>query len=61
MKKITLGLLIFLVLGLAIFLLYRSGFRENQVLLEIEAPDEAAAGEEIEYLLLIENKNNFAL
>ena len=61
MKKITLGLLIFLVLGLAIFLLYRSGFRENQVLLELEAPDEAAAGEEIEYLLLIENKNNFAL
>ena len=60
-KKIVYGLLFLIILGIAIFLLYRSGFREGQVDLKIEAPQDAVAGEEIEYKIIVENKNNFNL
>lgn len=60
-RRITIGLFIILILGTAIFLLYRSGFREGQVILKIEAPGEAVSGEEIEYKIIVENKNNFDL
>lgn len=60
-RRIITGLLVFLVFGTAIFLLYRSGFREGNVILKIEAPDQAPSGEEIEYRFIIENRNNFDL
>jgi hypothetical protein len=60
-KRVLIGLFVFSVLGIAIFLLYRSGFREGQVELKIEAPEEAVAGQEIEYKIIAENKNNFNL
>src|SRR3989344_4930756 len=60
-RRIFIGFIILAVLGIAIFLLYRSGFREGQVDLKIEAPQEAVAGEEIEYKIIVENKNNFTL
>ncbi|MEK7659439.1 MAG: hypothetical protein AAB338_02180 [Patescibacteria group bacterium] len=60
-KRIIIGLLIFLIFGAAIFLLYRSGFREGNVILKIEAPEEAVSGEEIKYKLIVENRNNFGL
>lgn len=60
-RRIIIGIFVFLILGTAIFLLYRSGFREGQVVLEIEAPEESVSGEEIEYKLIVENKNNFDL
>lgn len=60
-RRIVIGLLILLIFGTAIFLLYRSGFREDNVILKIEAPDQALSGEEIEYRLIIENRNNFDL
>ncbi len=60
-RRIILGLFILLILAMAIFLLYRSGFREGQVILKIEAPEEAVSGEEIEYKLIVENRNNFDL
>ena len=50
-RRIVIGLFIILILGTAIFLLYKSGFREGQVILKIEAPEEAVSGEEIEYKL----------
>ncbi len=60
-RRIFIGLFVLLILGISIWLLYRSGFREGQVSLEIEAPEEAIAGEEIEYKVIVENKNNFDL
>lgn len=60
-RRIIIGLLVLLILGAVIWLLYRSGFREGNVILEISAPKEAAAGEEIEYKVVIENKNSFDL
>ena len=60
-RRIIIGLLILLIFGAAIFLLYRSGFREGNVILKIEAPDQALSGEEIEYRVIIENNNNFDL
>lgn len=60
-RRIIVGLFIIFILGIAIFLLYRSGFREGQVGLKIEAPGAVTAGEEIEYKLIVENKNNFDL
>lgn len=60
-RRIVIGLFILLILGTVIFLLYRSGFREGQVILRIEVPEEAVSGEEIEYKLVVENKNNFDL
>ncbi len=53
--------MVLLIFGTAIFLLYRSGFREGNVILKIEGPEEAASGEEIEYRIIIENRNNFDL
>ena len=60
-KKVVYGLLFLVILAIAIFLLYRSGFREGQVDLKIEAPEEAIAGEEIEYKIIVENNNKFRL
>lgn len=60
-SRIFIGIIVLSVLGIAIFLLYQSGFREGQVGLEIKAPEEATAGEEIEYKIIVENKNNFSL
>ncbi|MEK7537085.1 MAG: hypothetical protein AAB584_01430 [Patescibacteria group bacterium] len=60
-RRIIIGLFILLIFGTAIFLLYRSGFREGNVIFKIEAPDQVSSGEEIEYRLIIENRNNFDL
>ena len=60
-KRIFIGLIVLAILGTSIFLLYQSGFREGQVGLEIKAPEEATSGEEIEYKIIVENKNNFSL
>lgn len=60
-RRAIIALFILLIFGAAIFLLYRSGFREGNVILKIEAPDQAPSGEEIEYRLIIENRNNFDL
>ena len=51
----------FVVLAMAVFLLYQSRFREGRVALAVEAPESASSGEEIEYKVVIENKNNFDL
>ena len=45
------------VLALAGLFFFRNGFQEGRVVFEIEAPDRARAGEEIEYRIKIENKN----
>ncbi len=51
-------LLFIIILIIAAFLFFqREGFREGQVVLKIEAPEEATAGEEIEYKVRVENKN----
>lgn len=42
-------------------MLYQSKFREGQVFFEIKAPKEAISGEEIEYKVVVENRNNFDL
>ncbi len=60
-RRIFIGIIVLLVLGISIFLLYKSGFREGQVILKIEAPGEVVSGKEIEYKLIVENKNNFDL
>lgn len=60
-RRIFIGFFILLVLVISIFLLYRSGFREDQIDFKIEGPEETVAGEEIEYKVIIENKNNFSL
>ena len=60
-SRIIIGLLVLLILGAAVFLLYRSGFSEGNVILKVEAPDQALSGEEIEYRVIIENRNNFDL
>ena len=60
-RRIIIGLFILLIFGTAIFLLYRSGFREGNVIFKIEAPDQVSSGEEIEYRHIIENRKNFDL
>ncbi len=52
---------ILLILGTVIFLLYQARFKEGQVFLKIEVQEEAASGEEIEYKVIVENRNNFNL
>lgn len=56
-RRLIVGLFILLVLGIAIWLLYRSGFREGLVILEVEASEVAFSGQEIEYKVRVENKN----
>ncbi|MBI2003401.1 MAG: hypothetical protein HYS78_00230 [Parcubacteria group bacterium] len=60
-RRVFIGLFVLLVLGTAVFLLYQSRFREGRVALTLEAPESASSGEEIEYKLTVENKNNFDL
>src|SRR3989344_5788314 len=60
-RRIIIGLLVLLILGTAVFLLYQSRFREGRVVLALFAPESASSGEEIEYKLTVENKNNFDL
>lgn len=60
-RRAIIGFFILLILVISVFLLYKSGFREGQVVLEIEAPEETVSGIEVEYKLVLENKNNFDL
>ena len=60
-RRIIIGLLVLLILGTAVFLLYQSRFREGRVALALFAPESASSGEEIEYKVTVENRNNFDL
>lgn len=56
-RRLLIVLFFVIVLALAAFLFFRDGFQEGRVSFDIESPDEARAGSEIEYKIKLENRN----
>lgn len=56
-RRLLIVLFFIIVLVLAGLFFFRSGFQEGRISFEIEAPDTIRAGEEIEYRVRLENKN----